>query len=170
MTISKGAKRFQIKILVFFSVTLFILLVATIISRNIYFLYSALIVFVIFLPIFSYCLKFYDIVVQEGYFKVSNLQSTNGFRSYLFQDVSPSITLFNVKGSPFYAIRFFNGARVNFFQYKRVKMLDRSSSLKAKYIDNTIRDILEMNNTDYATPPGFTSLSQISSRYRSESH
>lgn len=161
MTISKGSKKVQTKILLFFSLVLVLLLVATIVTRNNYFLYSALFVLVIFVPLFSYCLKFHDITVQEGYFDISNLESTFMIRSFLFRDVSPSVTIFHVAGSSFYAIHFFNGTRFNFVNDRTPKKFFRSPSFNAEDIDKMVRGYLELTVPHYTALHRSTSLSRI---------
>ena len=161
MIISTGARKRQLKILVSFSLTFVVLLVCSIATRNERFLYPALFVFVIFIPLFSYCLKFYDISVREGYFLISNLGSGYRIRSYLFRDVSSSVTVFKVKSSPFYVIHFFNGARFDFVQSQPLVRILTRSCVNAKDLDKKLRNYLEANDPDYTTLPRLTSLTQI---------
>jgi hypothetical protein len=161
MIISNGARKMQLKILVSFSLSFLVLLVCAIVKRNDYFLYPALFVLVIFIPLFSYCLNFYDIAIREGYFLISNLESGYRIRSYLFTDVSPSVTLFKVRSSPFFAIHFFNGARFNFFQSQPLISILSRSCVNAQDLEKEVKSYLEINDPEYTTLPGLTSLTQV---------
>ena len=161
MIISDGARKIQLKILVSFSLSVLVLLVCAIVKRNDYFLYTALFVLVIFIPLFSYCLNFYDISIREGYFLISNLESGYRIRSYLFTDVSPCVSFLNVRSSPFFAIHFFNGARFNFFQSQPLIRFLSRSCVNAPDLDKEVRSYLEINDPEYTTLPGLTSLTQV---------
>jgi hypothetical protein len=142
MVISSGTKTGQTIVIGLFGFIYLLLSIAYLQSGNLNYLLIIVVSLILFLPVFLYTIKFYDITIEENDFVISNLFVKKRINASLFSDILPAKNVLPILNSPYFSIHFSNNEKYNFVKKRLLSETFQSRSFISKKITKDILDYL----------------------------
>src|SRR5688500_16020166 len=129
MVISSGTKTGQTVVIGLFSFIYLLLLIAYIQSGNFNYLLIIVVSLILFLPVFFYTIKFYDITIENNDFVISNIFVKKKINVSLFSGVLPAKNVLPILNSPYFSAHFSNNEKYNFVKKRLLSETFQSRTL-----------------------------------------